>query len=243
MGLSEYLQPIADTGFYLRHQLILARDGRPFGSEIRIVMEPGFGRLSTSKLACIYSEMQMHIQLMAFLRKDPVLQAQGDVTRRFVCIAQAGLADPALHEELIQGGEALSHYGQKLVVTMDEPPDPDTSLECKNKIMKHIYLMKDHGVELALDNYNPLRDGFDINKASSLFDYIRVPVSLIEQHYSLSALPELFDQVYERMTSLKRNSQASIIADSVVHAENHMLARALPFDYFQGDGLVPASDS
>jgi EAL domain-containing protein (putative c-di-GMP-specific phosphodiesterase class I) len=241
MGASEYLQPLADTGFYLRHQLILARDGQPFGSETRLVMGPGVGRLSPSKLACIYSEMQMHIQLTAFLRNDPVLQSQSDVTRRFVCIAQAALADQALHEELIQGGETLRHYGQKLVVTMDEPPDPDTSLECRNKIMKHIYLMKDHGVELALDNYNPLQNGFDINKSPNLFDYIRVPVSLLEQHYNLSAQPELFDQVYEQMNSLKRSTQASIVADSVVHAENHMLARALPFDCFQGDGLVPAS--
>ncbi|UTW06072.1 hypothetical protein [Pseudomonas benzenivorans] len=242
MGAPEYLQPLADTGFYLRHQLILTRDGQPFGSEIRIVMEPGVGRLSPSKLACIYSEMQMHIQLTAFLRNDPVLQSQSDVTRRFVCIAQADLADQALHEELIQGGETLSQYGQRLVVTMDDPPDPDASPECRIKIIKHIYAMKEHGVELALDNYNPLQGGVDINIDPDLFDYIRVPVCRLERLYGLSRQVELLALVHERITVLKQCGQTSIIADNITHAENQLLARSLPFDYFQGDGLVPGGN-
>ncbi|MDE1167892.1 MAG: EAL domain-containing protein [Pseudomonas sp.] len=246
MNASQRFQLANDTDFYLSRQLILKRDDRPLGSEIRILLEqqprsldPGT-RLSSNKLACIYSEMLMHTQLMAFALKGHVKPLERTFSRRFVCIAQPDLADPALLEELIQSGEMLRNHGQTLVVSTNALAPADASFKHKKKIIKHVYLLKDHAIELALDHHNPHHESFEILTTLDVFDYIKIPFSSLDLSLKLNTNPDEFNQLYDRMSSLKQRTHVSFIADNVEHTASHLLARALPFDFFQGSYYSPA---
>jgi len=239
MDASECLQLVSHNKFNLSRQLILNRHKRPLGSEIRILerqsgLPVSAARLSRNKRACIYSEMLTRTQLSALALEDPVRAQEHSSTRRFVYIQQRDLADPALIEKLVQGEKALRNYRQTLVVTMPALPSRNIKLKSKKAIIEHVYLMKDHGIEMALDNYSPLQETSEILTTLNLFDYIKIRCDSFEPSLKLNANPELFNQLYDLIISIKHRTRVSFIADNIEHTASHLLATALPFDYFQG---------
>ncbi|WP_419116033.1 EAL domain-containing protein [Pseudomonas sp. H11T01] len=235
---------------YLSRQLILTRDDCPFGSEIRInldgrqVLPPHAScTLPAHQMSGIYSEILMQTRLIAFSLKDRnTATGKEYFSRRFVCVAQSDLVDSALTEELIQSGDALRAFGQTLVVALSELPLSAASFQDKKKILHNVYLLKDHGVEIALDHYIPQDESVEMFTSLNLFDYIKIPVSDLDSSLKLNGNPDLFNQLYERMTMLSHNTKVSFIADRVEHSASHVLARALPFNYFQGSYYSPADN-
>ncbi|MFS2197299.1 EAL domain-containing protein [Pseudomonas sp. Pseusp3] len=191
----------------------------------------------------IYSEVLMQTRLIAFSLKDRNT-ANGNkyLSRRFVCVGQSDLANSALTEELIQTGAALREFGQTLVIALNELPLSAISFAEKKKILHNIYLLKDHGIEIAFDDYKIDDESIEIFTTLNLFDYIKIPISSLDLSLKLSGNPELFNRLHERMTMLTHNTKVSFIADRVEHAASHILARALPFDYFQGSHYSPADN-
>ncbi|WP_223593691.1 EAL domain-containing protein [Pseudomonas sp. A-R-19] len=229
---------------YLSRQLILTRDDCPFGSEIRIHFDDSASAPSAPEahqMSGIYSEVLMQTRLIAFSLKDHnTTNGSKYLSRRFVCVRQSDLANSALTEELIQSGDALREYGQTLVIALNELPLSAVSFVEKKKILRNVYLLKDHGVEIAFDDYNIDNQSIEILTTLDLFDYIKISISSLDLSLKLSGNPELFNRLHERMTMLTHNTKVSFIADRVEHAASHILARALPFDYFQGSHYSPA---
>jgi len=231
---------------YLSRQLILTRDDCPFGSEIRIHFDDSVSASCVPEpyqMSGIYSEVLMQTRLIAFSLKDRnTTDGNKYLSRRFVCVGQSDLANSALTEELIQSGAALREFGQTLVVALNELPLSAISFAEKKKILHNIYLLKDHGIEIAFDGYKIDDESIEIFTTLNLFDYIKIPISSLDLSLKLSGNPELFNRLHERMTMLTHNTKVSFIADRVEHAASHILARALPFDYFQGSHYSPADN-
>jgi len=191
----------------------------------------------------IYSEVLMQTRLMAFSLKDHnTTNGNKFLSRRFVCVGQSDLANSALTEELIQSGDALREFGQTLVVALNALPLSAVSFAEKKKILHNVYLLKDHGIEIAFDDYNIDDESSEIFTTLDLFDYIKISISSLDLSLKLSGNPELFNRLHERMTMLAHNTKVSFIADRVEHAASHILARALPFNYFQGSHYSPADN-
>lgn len=191
----------------------------------------------------IYSEVLMQTRLIAFSLKDrDTTNGSKYLSRSFVCVKQSDLANSALTEELIQSGAALREFGQTLVIALNELPLSAVSFAEKKKILHNVYLLKDHGIEIALDDYNIDDESIEIFTTLNLFDYIKISTSSLDLSLKLSGNPELFNRLHERMTMLTHNTKVSFIADRVEHAASHILARALPFDYFQGSHYSPADN-
>lgn len=232
---------------YLSRQLILTRDDCPFGSEIRIQFDDS--QVPPARAICappmqqmsgIYSEVLMQTRLIAFSLKDRNVSSENKyLSRRFVCVGQSDLASSALTEELIQCNDALSNFGQTLAIALNELPLSAVSFTDKKKILNNIYLLKDHGIEIAFDGYNIHDECIDIFTTLNLFNYIKIPLSTLDFSLKSNGNPELFNQLHERMTVLTHTTKVAFIADRVEHAASHILARALPFDYFQGSHYSP----
>ncbi|AWM91331.1 EAL domain-containing protein [Pseudomonas sp. 31-12] len=229
---------------YLSRQLILTRDDCPFGSEIRIQFDASQTHASYAvpqEINGIYSEVLMQTRLIAFSLKDHNISSKNKyLSRRFVCAGQSDLADSALTEELIQSSDALRNFGQTLVIAFNELPLSAVSFIDKKKILNNVYLLKDHGVEIAFDGYNIENESIEIFTTLNLFDYIKIPLSALDLSLKLTGNPDLFNRLHERMTMLTHTTKVAFIADRVEHAASHILARALPFDYFQGSHYSPA---
>ena len=231
---------------YLSRQLILTRDDCPFASEIRIHFDDSASAPCAPEayqMSGIYSEVLMQTRLIAFSLKDrDTTNGSKYLSRSFVCVKQSDLANSALTEELIQSGAALREFGQTLVIALNELPLSAVSFAEKKKILHNVYLLKDHGIEIALDDYNIDDESIEIFTTLNLFDYIKISTSSLDLSIKLSGNPELFNRLHERMTMLTHNTKVSFIADRVEHAASHILARALPFDYFQGSHYSPADN-
>ncbi|MCW8277185.1 EAL domain-containing protein [Pseudomonas sp. PCH199] len=250
MNAIECVPRFERANHYLSRQLILTRDDRPFGSEIRIKSDDSqiLSALAshapaTNPMSGIYSEALMQTRLMAFSLKDRTTSSQNKyLSRRFVCVDQSALAHAALTEELIQCSDALRGLGQTLVVALNELPLPAVRFTDKKKILHNVYLLKDHGIEIAFDGFNVYDESIEIFTSLNLFDYIKISISALDLGFKLGEKPELFNRLYERMTLQAHNTKVSFIADRVEHAAGHVLARALPFDYFQGSHYSPADN-
>ncbi|NUU34851.1 MULTISPECIES: EAL domain-containing protein [unclassified Pseudomonas] len=250
MNATECVPRFERANHYLSRQLILTRDDCPFGSEIKIKSDDSqvLSALAsyapaTHQMNGIYSEALMQTRLIAFSLKDRNLSSQNKyLSRRFVCVEQSALAHAALTEELIQCSDALRGFGQTLVVALNELPLPAVSFTDKKKILHNVYQLKDHGIEIAFDGFNIYDESIEIFTTLNLFDYIKISISSLDLSLKLTSNPELFNRLYERMTLQAHNTKVCFIADSVEHAASHVLARALPFDYFQGSHYSPADN-
>ncbi|MGL6246344.1 EAL domain-containing protein [Pseudomonas sp.] len=232
---------------YLSRQLILTRDDCPFGSEIKIQFNDSPTHAAfvapMQQMSGIYSEALMQTRLIAFSLKDHNIPSKNKyLSHRFVCVEQADLADSALTEELIQSSDALRNFGQTLVIAFNELPLSAVSLTEKKKILNNLYLLKDHGIEIAFDGYDMNDESIEIFTTLNLFDYIKIPLSTLDLSLKLAGNPDLFNRLHERMTMLTHTTKVVFIADRVEQAASHILARALPFDYFQGSYYSPADN-
>jgi EAL domain-containing protein (putative c-di-GMP-specific phosphodiesterase class I) len=230
---------------YLSRQLILARDDCPFGSEIRTHRD--FLVTPSTTAPCqsrdIYSEALMQTRLNAFALKD--LKSAGKakgLNRSFVRIEQTALIDDALTKKLLECGETLHTLDQTLVITLNELPHPAINFFDKKKMLSNVYQLKDQGVEFAHDSFNINYESIGIFTTLNLFEYIKISLSTLDLSLKLTANPELFNRIYEHMTQQTQDTKVAFIADRVEHAASHVLARALPFDYFQGSHYSPADN-
>ena len=230
---------------HLSRQLILTRNDYPFGSEIRTSRDHTFAPYASTagQSTGAYKEALMQTRLNAFALKD--LKTPGKATwldRSFVCIEQSALIDNALAKELLECSEILRTLGQTLVITLNDLPLPAIDFTNKKKILHNLYQLKDHGIEIAHDGFNINYESIEIFTTLNLFDYFRISLSTLDLSLKLTGNPELFDRLHERMTMQAHDTKVAFIADRVDHAASHVLARALPFDYFQGSYYSPAEN-
>lgn len=228
---------------YLTRQLILSRDSRPFAREIRTVC-PLPAPSSRTPLAAHPCERDdayrpLHRKLSS-LKDHRSHNPDKYLNRTVLCLSEPSLASFALADELILSGNNLRDLGHTLVVSLNEQPFWEVDSKYKKNITHNMYRLKDHGIEIALDGYTLQREALTRFSTLNLFNYIKVSISSLDQCLKLNGNPEFFNRLHDRMVTLSHNNKISFIADRVEHIESHSLARALPFDYFQGSYYSPA---
>lgn len=224
---------------YLTRQLILSRDDRPFASEVRTT--PALCRTSLAAQPCAPSDARGQLHRGAVSLQDPRSHTPKKyLNRTLLCLSEPSLASFALADELIRSGDNLRDLGHTLVVSLEEQPFWEVDSKYKKNITHNMYRLKDHGIEIALGSDTLQRDTLTRFSTLNLFNYIKVSVSSLDQCLKLNGNPEFFNRLHDRMVTLSHNNKISFIADRVEHIESHTLARALPFDYFQGSYYSPA---
>lgn len=250
MNTTKCVPRLDSTNHCLSRQLILTRNDHPFGSEIRINFDGSQSLCAfapyaadTCQARSAYNEVLMQTRLTAFALKDLNTWSQGKyLNRRFICVEQSALINETLTEELVQCSETLRALGQILVIALNELPLLAIKFTHKKKILHNLYQLKDHGIEFAYNGFNINYESIEIFTTLNLFDYIKISLSSLEFSLKINSDPELFNRLYERMTLQTHNTKVCFIADRVEHAASHVLARALPFDYFQGSHYSPAEN-
>ncbi|RON57423.1 EAL domain-containing protein [Pseudomonas frederiksbergensis] len=226
---------------YLTRQLILSRDDRPFASEISTTTEadrplPALSSWTTQA----GQSRERGSDTLTHMHRGRSPTPKKYLNRTVVRLSELSLASFALAEELIQSGNNLRDLGHTLVVSLKERPFWEVDSKYKKNIIYHMYRLKDHGIEIALDDYNLQREALTCFTTLNLFNYIKVSIASLDQCFKLNSNPEFFNRLHDRMVALIHNNKISFIADRVEHIEGHSLARALPFDYFQGSYYSPA---
>ncbi|WP_213936869.1 EAL domain-containing protein [Pseudomonas sp. dw_612] len=227
----------------LTRQLILSRDDRPFASEIKTRPLPAPSSWTTQAgQPCERSSdpwVPMHREPSS-LKDRRSHNSEKYLNRTFLCLSEPSLASIALADELIRSGNNLRDLGHTLVVSLKVQPFWEVDSKYKKNIIYHMYRLKDHGIEIALDDYTIRRKSLTRFDTLNLFNYIKVSISSLDQCLKLESDPEFLNRFHDRMVTLLHNNKISFIADRVEHIESHSLARALPFDYFQGSYYSPA---
>lgn len=228
---------------YLTRQLILSRDDRPFASEISTGPLPATSSWTTQagQLCERCNEPSAHLRREPSSQKDRRShRPEKYLNRTLLSLSEPGLASFALTNELIQSGNNLRDFGHTLVVSLKGRAFWEVDSKYKKNIIYHMYHLKDHGIEIALDDYNIQREALTRFNTLNLFNYIKVSISSLGQCLKLNSDPEFFNRLHDHMVTLTHHNKISFIADRVEHIESHSLARALPFDYFQGSYYSPA---
>jgi hypothetical protein len=243
MNATGGMSPVKAPYRSLTRQLILSRDDRPFANEIK-TRSPAASSSSTMPAGQSREhsgDAWGHLHRERSSPKDcGSHRPKNYLNRTILCLPETSLASFALTEELILSGDNLRDLGHTLVVSLKGRAFWEVDSKYKKNIIYHMYRLKDHGIEIALDDYNIQREAPTRFSTLNLFNYIKVSISSLDQCFKLNESPEFFNKLHDHMVTLIHNNKISFIADRVEHIESHALARALPFDYFQGSYYSPA---
>ncbi|MBK5438178.1 MULTISPECIES: hypothetical protein [unclassified Pseudomonas] len=239
----------ASADFKFSRQAILERSCTLWGSEIRVHAEHALDTLPddvrpfySEQLKYAYSEALQHTKPNSFAREGKRLRVdKSPGLHKFFRVEQSLLMNEDLLKEIINTSAILEKHKQQLIVsvenTLDTLPGP---VERRNMI-RQLYSLKDRStIKLAYNNYTLHTKNTDLLIDLSLYDYIKMPFPDSALRLSLNTRSGLFDRLYDQMLGLMSTTRVSFIADNVEYADSALLARRLPFDYFQGPYFSPA---
>ncbi len=226
---------------YLFRQPILRRDGTPFGCEIQVCAaiksSDALERtLSGTYLDINFSEelTQNHLAKNSLIERS-VFLVPDTVSRVFIAVGLRDLLNTMQIEYIICASDAFKIQGQMLTVSIEEGALPLGTTEEDRTLIGHIYLLKDSGVEIAFSSFNLLEGGPKIQNTLSICNYIKVDFRKSQLGEKLSAKPESLNRLHDYMNIITHTKKVIFVAGRIEHEGNHVLARSLPFDYFQGD--------
>lgn len=240
---SAKMSPDRLSNFKLSRQAIVERSCALWGSEIQINstsnlhdLPHALHREYCDSLEYVYGEALKRITARSAQAKDTLtLAPRQSVMHTFFRIDQPVLMIEDTLKQLIQTANALEKYQHKLVVSVDNPLDSLPGPLERRAMVRQLYALKDHcGVKLAYNNYKLDTKQGDLLIELELYDYIKMPFPDSALRLNVNTHSDLFDRLYERMLQLISNAKVSFIADSVEFADTALLAKHLPFDYFQG---------
>ncbi|WP_025856185.1 hypothetical protein [Pseudomonas sp. CHM02] len=215
--------------FNLARQAIVDRSHALWGSEISIVCPHNHARSESA-----YNEALQRISAR-HKASNPAL------SHKFLCIDQAALMNEDLHNKIIQTARALEKHKQPLTLSINNPLDALPGPVERRAMVYQLYKLKDQcGLSLAYNNYRLDTKQTDLLIDLELYDYIKMPFPDSALRLSLNTRSDLFDRLYDRMLELISATRVCFIADTVEFADSALLAKNLPFEYFQGGYYSPA---
>lgn len=225
---NEQLSPAYTVDFTLARQAIVERTHALWGSEISVV-----GSGHREQLEVAYRE--------ALQLSYPRHKALQQVGHRLVNIDQAALMNEPLVKDIIAAAHVLKTHGQTLTLSLHNPlgalPDPAE----RRGMVRQLYKLKDQGcIKLAYSGYTLDTTRGDLLIELDLYDYIKMPFPDSALRLSLNTRSGLFDRLYDHMLELINATGVRFIADHVEFCDSAMLAKNLPFKYFQGGYYAPA---
>lgn len=239
----------APVDFTFSRQAILGRNCALWGSEIRVHAEHVLEGLTDDacplyceQLKDAYRGALHYTQPNAFARERQRLRVeQSPRLHTFLRIEQALLMNDALLQEIISTSNTLEKRKHQLIVSIDNTLDTLPGPAARRSMIRQLYSLKDQSnLKLAYNNYTLNTKNTDLLTDLSLYDYIKMPFPDSAIRLSLNTRSGLFDRLYDQMLGLMSTTRVSFIADNVEHADSALLARRLPFDYFQGAYFSPA---
>lgn len=240
---SAKISPDGLVGFRFYRQAIVERSCSLWGSEIQINSTSNLYNPPEAlhmeyceSLQCAYSEALRRITARSVQAKDTLtLAPRPSMMHTFFQIDQPVLMIEDTLKQIIQTANALEKHQHQLVVSVDNPLDALPGPLERRAMVRQLYALKDHsGIKLAYNNYNLDTKQGDLLIELGLYDYIKMPFPDTALRLNLNTHSDLFDRLYERMLQLISNTKISFIADNVEFADTALLAKYLPFDYFQG---------
>lgn len=229
---SATLPPLSTAGFKIGRQAIVDRSHTLWGREFSV--------------ACQDNRQQLeHAYSAALQRISPrrkILHTQHAALRHtFLRIDQAALMNDDVHQQIVQLAQVMERQKRRLTLSIDNPLDGLPGPQERRAMVRQLYSLKDQScITLAYNNYT-----FDTKRADllidlKLYDYIKMPFPDSAIRLSANTRSDLFDRLYDRMLELIHASRVCFIADNVEFADSAMLAKNLPFEYFQGGYYSPA---
>lgn len=220
-------------------QPIVNRNYELFGSEIftkshhavkGLALNDVAVDVSKSQLQIINSDLLTKIQLMALLSNG----RKPARSRRIINIQQASLLDRGLVDELIQASNTLKDYNQQLVIVINSRLQyQDSHIKQKN-IARHLYMLKDHDIEVALDNYEKGTSHQEPMIGMNLCDYIKVDLQKSKIISRAGHTTSSLNEVYDDMSAIIYARGVSFIAGNIDARKQYDIARSMPFSLFQG---------
>lgn len=221
-------------------QSIVKRNHALFGSEILTkidnlyddTLEQCYTNLSNNQLQIINSETLTKVQLMTVASSSRPFATPP--SRQFVKVAQATLLDHGLIEEIIQASNTLKANNQQLVIEITARlPNQYNHLK-KKCIAQHVYLLKDHNIEIALDDYERSTYHLEPLIKMNLCDYIKIDVQKNGIISSARNAANAYNTVYDNMNSLIHEQGVCFIAKQVETKRHFDIVKNMPFTLFQG---------
>lgn len=185
---------------------------------------------SVSQQQIINSDLLTKIQFMAVLSNGKAPMR----SRRIINVEQSSLLDRGLIDELIQSNHTLKAYNQQLVVVVNNRlTHQDSHLKQKN-MARHLYELKDHDVEIALDGYEKGASHAEPMIGMNLCDYIKIDLQKNKVIPRAGRTPNSLNEVHDDMSALIYERGVSFIAENVDGRTQYDIARSMPFGFFQG---------
>ncbi len=226
---SEKIAPAPMADFTVVRQAIVDRNHALWGREIRSVCPDNH---PLPERAC--SDV---LQRISARRKN----THAAPSHTFMHINQAALMNEVLHTMIINTALSLEKHRQAFTLSIDNPLDALPGPVERRAMVRQLYKLKDQcGVTLAYNNYRFDTKPADLLIDLKLYDYIKMPFPDSALRLSLNTRSDLFDRLYDRMLELISATRVCFIADTVEFADSAMLAKNLPFEYFQGGYYSPA---
>jgi hypothetical protein len=212
----------------LARQAIVSRSHALWGSEVSMLCP---GNREPREVA--YRAALQHIT-----PRHLPLQAAGQL---FLRLDQSALMNEDIFTQLTHVALALEKHTQYLTLSIDNPLDALPGPVERRAMVRQLYRLKDQrSIKLAYNNYTLDTKHADLLIDLKLYDYIKMPFPDAALRLSLNTRSDLFNRLYDRMLELINASRACFIADHVEFADSAMMAKNLPFEYFQGGYYSPA---
>lgn len=226
---SEKVAPADAVDFRLARQAIVDRSHALWGNEVSV------GSLQAHELP----DSAYHKALQRI--SAPHKACNSVVSRKFLRIDQAALMNEDLHKSIVQTAQSLEKRRQPFTLSITNPLDALPGPVERRAMVRQLYKLKDQcAVTLAYNNYRLDTKPADLLIDLKLYDYVKMPFPDSALRLSLNTRSGLFDRLYDRMLELISATRVCFIADTVEFADSAMLAKNLPFEYFQGGYYSPA---
>lgn len=245
---SEKISPARLVSFKFSRQAILDRNLALWGNEIQIhaerdvVSNPQDSIFFRDLQVSAHSEALQHTRPTRSSTKTGTLKTDNNPgLHKLLRIEQSMLLCENTLKEIVTTCEVLEKHRQQLVICVENPLDALPGPEERRALIRQMFSLKDQAcIQFAYNNYTIDTKYTDLLLDLGVYDYIKMPFPDAALRLSMNTRSGLFDQIYEHMLKLINSARISFIADSVDHANSSLLARRLPFDYFQGSYYSPA---
>jgi len=218
--------------FKIIRQAIVDRSHAWWGSEISVA---GVVDLKELESACTEALRHVHPPRKALKAVSPA------TSHTLLRMGQSALMNDDILKAIIEAARALESHKQPFTLSLDNPLDALPGPVERRAMVRQLYKLKDQsGITLAYNNYRLDTKPADLLIDLKLYDYIKMPFPDSALRLSLNTRSDLFDRLYDRMLELISASRVCFIADQVEFADSAMLAKNLPFEYFQGGYYSPA---
>ncbi|AKS09598.1 hypothetical protein [Pseudomonas trivialis] len=225
---SEKISPAHSVDFNLVRQAIVDRNHILWGNEISLASKDTHALPQSA-----YSEALQRIARRNALNPT--------VSHTFLRINQAALMNEDLHKHIIQTAQSLEKHRHPFTLSINNPLDALPGPVERRAMVRQLYKLKDQcSLTLAYHNYRLDTKPADLLIDLKLYDYIKMPFPDSALRLSLNTRSDLFDRLYDRMLELISATRVCFIADTVEFADSAVLAKNLPFEYFQGGYYSPA---